>query len=401
MSKTIQRLNHKGEGIAEASQPVPRVLPGEIIDEYGRILTPSSNRVKPPCRHYKSCGGCSLQHASDDFVAHWKTQVIQDGLAAHGLKTEIRPIVTSPPKSRRKATLHGRRTKSGAMVGFFAAASETLSAVPECQVLHPSLTSGFAALQALTCFAGSRKGIVHFDVTLTDNGLDVNVRDGKPVGASEIEQAANLAREFGLARLSWDGDTIVNRLPAFQLFEAAKVIPPPGAFLQATKHGEAALLTCVREAIADKKRVIELFAGCGTFTLPIAKKCEVWALEGDQALVEALDDGWRQTPGLKTVRSEVRDLFRRPLLAQEFNGFDAVVLDPPRAGALAQTTELVKSDVQRIAAISCNPVTFARDAAIFKDAGYTLDWVQPVDQFRWSSHIELAAQFTKAHMPAK
>lgn len=400
MSLTVARLNTKGEGVIEGHTPILRVLPGEEVDQDGRILSPSTDRVKAPCRHYKSCGGCALQHASDDFVETWKTNVIRTGLAARGIETEIRPIFTSPPNSRRRATLHGKRTKSGAMVGFFASGSDTLIETPDCQLLHPDIMAAWDMLEDVTILGASRKGMIGLEIAVTENGLDLNVTGAKPLSAPDLALAAALARKFNLARLSWDGEATASRLPALHQFGAAKVQLPPGAFLQATAHGQASLLDCVKGVVGDTKQIVDLFAGCGTFTLPLAQTAEVWALEGDDALVEALDQGWRQAQGLKRVTAETRDLFRRPVLAEELRKTDAVVIDPPRAGAEAQTHELARSDVPIIAAISCNPVTFARDAEILISGGFRLNWVQPVDQFRWSAHVELAASFTKAHISA-
>jgi len=400
MTLIVGRLNHKGEGIVDGHAPIARVLPGEILDFEARIQTPSTDRVKAPCRHYKSCGGCALQHASDAFVAAWKTDVISTGLAARGIETEIRPTLTSPPQSRRRATLHGKRTKSGAMVGFFAPASDTLIETPNCQLLHPDLMVALDALTEITIFGASRKGLIGLQVATTLNGLDLNVTDAKPLDAKGIVEAAAFARKYGLARLSWDGETVAARLPAIQRFGKSDVHPPPGAFLQATEHAQTALQTAISEALGSPKRVVDLFAGCGTFTLPISEIAEVWALENDPDLIAALDQAWRKTEGVKLITSDTRDLFRRPVLAEEFRKFDAVIIDPPRAGAEAQTHELAKSDIATVAAVSCNPVTFARDAEILIAGGYRLNWVQPVDQFRWSAHVELAAQFTKDHMKA-
>ncbi|RLJ41376.1 23S rRNA m(5)U-1939 methyltransferase [Litoreibacter meonggei] len=397
MTQTILRLNHKGEGVPDAGAPIPRVLPDEVVED-GRIVTPSVARVAAPCRHFKSCGGCAMQHASDDFVAEWKTDVIRLGLSARGIETDIRPILTSPAQSRRRATLHGRRTKKGAMVGFFGRGSDALIEVPDCKLLDPALIAAFPVLEELTVAAASRKSTVGLVVTLSEGGLDVDIRDAKPLEPQGILEMAALAERHKLARLSWDGEAVATREPPMQSFGKGKVAPPPGAFLQATAHGQAALLACVQEALGDAKQVVDLFAGCGTFTLPAAEKAEVWALEGEAALIDALDAGWRKAVGLKKVKSETRDLFRRPVLPQELRKTDAVIIDPPRAGAEAQTIELAQSSVKRIAAVSCNPISFARDAEILIAGGYHLDWVQPVDQFRWSSHVELAAQFSKPHM---
>lgn len=393
----ILKLSLKADGVDAAGRSFPRTLPGEIVRLDGGVVTPSDMRVKAPCRHFKSCGGCALQHASDPFVAEWKTEIIRNGLAARGIETVIRPILTSPPQSRRRATLHGKRTKSGAMIGFHKAGSDTLIEVPDCQLLHPDLMAGMPAYEALTIFGASRKSEISLVVSLSTAGLDIDVQGGKTVEAQDLFTLASLADTYNLARLTWDGEQIATRRPPEQVFGTATVTPPPGAFLQATQHGQTSLAACVAEAIGTAGKVVDLFAGCGTFSLPAAQLAEVSAFEGEVALTKALDAGWRQATGLKRVQAETRDLFRRPLLSDELRKTDAVIIDPPRAGAEAQTIELAASTVPKIAAVSCNPVTFARDAKILIDGGYTLDWVQPVDQFRWSSHVELAAQFSKRH----
>jgi len=335
---TIQRLNHKGEGVPKDGAPIPRVLPGEVVEE-GRIVTPSPDRVAAPCKHYKSCGGCAMQHASDAFVAEWKTDVIRLGLSARGIETDIRPILTSPASSRRRATLHGKRTKSGAMVGFFGRASDNLMAVPGCTLLDPAILAAIPLLEELTIAAASRKTTVGLMVSVSEAGLDIDVRDGKELHPQGILEMAALAEQHKLARLSWDGEAIATRVPPLQTFGPAQVTPPPGAFLQATAQGQADLSACVAEALGNAKQVVDLFAGCGTFSLPAAQTAEVWALENDKSLIDALDAGWRKAQGLKKITAEVRDLFRRPLLPDELRKTNAVIIDPPRAGADAQSIE--------------------------------------------------------------
>jgi 23S rRNA (uracil1939-C5)-methyltransferase len=402
MTLTITRITASGEGLAGHDGPFPRTLPGEEItqapDGTPRIVTPSPDRVAPPCRHFKSCGGCAMQHANDAFVAQWKTDVIRTGLAARGIKTEIRPILTSPPQSRRRATLHGKRTKSGAQVGFHTRASATMIEVPDCQLLHPDIIAAIPALQALTVLVASRKAQIDLVINLSANGLDLDMRGCVPMTPQLAAKVAALADAHKFARIAWDGEVVGLRAPPSQKFGPSEVTPPPGAFLQATSHGQETLTACVQEAVGSASQTVDLFAGCGTFSMPAARTAEIWALEGEAELIRALDEGWRQSQGLKRIKAETRDLFRRPLLADELRKTDAVIIDPPRAGAEAQTIELARSNVPRIAAVSCNPVTFARDAELLIAGGYRLDWVQPVDQFRWSSHVELAAQFTKAHM---
>ncbi len=394
----IDRLNLTADGLTKDGQSFERVLPGEIVeptaDGTARIVTPSTDRVAAPCRHFKSCGGCSLQHASDDFVANWKTQLIETGLAARGIETDIRRVKTSPPQSRRRATLHGKRTKKGAQVGFHGRRSDALIEVPSCILLEPVILAAIPLLEALTVIAASRKSEVSFTVNASLDGLDIDVLDGKDLTPPDIAQLSSLVEVHQIARLSWAGDPVATRIPPGQLFGHSRVVPPPGAFLQATQHAQAELQSCVAEAVGAAKQIVDLFSGCGTFTLPAAANAEVWALEGEADLISALDAGWRQATGLKKVTAEARDLFRRPVLASEFKGVDAIIIDPPRAGAEAQTIELAAARVPRIASVSCNPVSFARDAEILTQAGYRLDWVQPIDQFRWSSHVELAAQFS-------
>lgn len=253
----------------------------------------------------------------------------------------------------------------------------------------------FPVLGEIVQIGASRKGEVTLTVTRAEGGADVAVSGAKPLDAALRLDLAGLVERAGLARLAWEGEVIALRVPPAQRFGAARVVPPPGAFLQATPEGEADLLAAVRDAVGPAHRLADLFAGCGTFALPLAERAEVHAVEGEAAMLTALDSGWRQAAGLKRVTVETRDLFRRPLLADELRGFDAVVIDPPRAGAEAQMAELARSTVPVIAAVSCNPVSFARDARLLVQGGYRLDWVQAVDQFRWSPHVELAARFTK------
>ena len=403
MIVTIDRLGHLGHGIAPGPLYVPGTLPGEVVEGTAdgdrlldpKIVTPSPNRVKPPCRHARACGGCQLQHASNAFVAGWKQEVVATALAAQGLTADFLPLVTSPPNSRRRATLSARRTKSGVLMGFHARASDTIAEIPDCQLLHPGLLAAFPGLQALVQAGGSRTTELSLLVTLTRGGPDVVVTGGKPLDAALRLDLARLVETHSFARLTWDGETVALRdRPALKMGQAT-VVPPAGAFLQATTEGEAALLTAVRQALGPQKRVVDLFSGVGTFTLPLAEAMEVHAVEGDTAMTRALDLAARNTPNLHRISTETRDLFRRPLEPDELLTFTAAVIDPPRAGAEAQTATLAASKLPVIAAVSCNPVTFARDAKTLTAAGYRLDWVQVVDQFRWSTHVELVARLSR------
>ncbi|MEZ5885850.1 MAG: class I SAM-dependent RNA methyltransferase [Paracoccaceae bacterium] len=407
MRVTIDRLGHLGDGIAAGSGSgpvyVPRALPGEVVEgevTEGRmnapaILTPSPDRRRAPCPHYAACGGCALMHATDGFVEGWKADVVRAALAAQGLPAPIRAIHTSPERSRRRATFSGRRTRKGAIVGFHGRASGTLADVMDCHLLVPSITALLPILRDLTIAGGSRKGEMSLTVTATEAGADLAVSGGKPLEPALFSELAVLAERADLARLTWDGEPVAHRRPATQRFGGTLVEPPSGSFLQATREGEAALLAAARAATGGAGRIADLFSGAGTFSLPLAEGAEVHAVEAEKAMLTALDRAARHAQGLHRITTEARDLFRRPLLPDELDRFDAILLDPPRAGAEAQVAEIAASRARTVAYISCNPVSFARDARILSDAGLALDWIEVVDQFRWSTHVELAARLIR------
>lgn len=391
----IHTLTHHALGRADDGTLIPRTLPGETVDlapdGSPRILTPSPDRVTPPCRHFRSCGGCAVQHASDSFTAGWKRDILARALAARGLAAEILGPDTSPPQSRRRARLSARRTRSGILIGFHARASDTVIPVPDCLLLSPALMASFPALEALTRRAASRTEELALTVTESLAGPDIQIALARPLDAALRQDLVTIARDHRIARLTWNDEPVVTFAPPAQQIGRARVVPPPAAFLQATAHGQAALTALVRAALPGARRIVDLFAGCGTFTLPLAETAEVHAVEADPAMLASLALAWRATPGLRRVTTEPRDLFRRPLDPADLAGFDAAVIDPPRAGAAAQTAGIARSGLRTVAMVSCNPVTFARDAATLVAAGFRLGPVTLVDQFRWSAHVELAA----------
>lgn len=399
MTQIVERLTQAGLGQLADGTLLDRVLPGEEVepqpDGNARIITPVADRVKPPCRHFKSCGGCAMQHASDDFVSDWKKTIVERAMTARDLPFPFRNLHTSPAQSRRRARLSAKRTKKGAMVGFHAKGSDALIEVPDCQLLLPSILAGFPALEALTIIAASRKSEINLTVTDTLGGLDVFVETERELTGQLRVELAGLAEVHNLARLAWNDDVVVTRKSPDQVFGKANVAPPAGAFLQATREGEHALVSAVMETVRGSKRVVDLFSGAGTFSIPLAEHCEVHAVESSDEMLETLDRGWRHAKGLKTISTETRDLYRRPLEPDELNRFDLAVLDPPRAGANAQIATLCASDLRAVAMVSCNPITFARDAAALIAAGFTLQWLDIVDQFRWSPHVELVGSFTR------
>lgn len=401
---TVATLGARGDGVTQDGLYVPYALPGErvSVDPTGdrarllKVIEASADRIEPPCPHFTDCGGCAVQHGADPLVARWKTEIIRSALAARAITdVPLRPMLTSPPASRRRIAVTARRTKKTTQIGFHAPNSDRIVPISACIVARPELIDVLPLLDELVSLAASRKGEVRLALTLTDGGVDLAITDAKEVDGPGRALLAGAANRAGLARLTWNGDVAVTRMVPSLMLGRAKVLVPPGGFLQATREGEAALTAAVREAVGPARTIMDLYAGSGTFTLPLAEGAEMTAFEGDMESVSALDQAWRATEGLHTVRAERRNLVQRPLLPAEFKGIDAVVIDPPRAGARVQFDNIAKSDVARVASVSCNPATFARDARILIDGGFSLDWIQPIDQFRWAAHVELAAQFTR------
>lgn len=408
----VERLGRRGDGVAVDAAGsralAPLVLPGEVIAGEAapvagglariaqpRIVTPSPQRVAAACGHYRACGGCSLMHGSDAFVASWKVGVVETALAAQGVEARVTGIATSPPRSRRRAVLAGRRLKSGPVVGFHARASGQLVPITDCHVLGPAIMAALPDLRDLTGLLAARGQEIGIAVTQTETGLDIAIRAGKVVDAALMADLAALAARADWARLTWAEGGLTRRPPVLG-FGRARVVPPPGAFLQATAEGEAALRAVVLDGVAGAKRVADLYCGIGTFALPMAARAEVHGVEGLAMAIAALDAGWRGAPGLRRVTTETRDLARRPLLPDELARFDAVVVDPPRAGAEAQAHALAQSEVRRIVWVSCDPVPFARDMRILTGAGWRMEGLRVVDQFRWSPHVEMVCILNKS-----
>ena len=402
---TVERLGRKGDGVAisgDARALAQLVLPGEVIEgevqdgriAAPRIVSPSPERAKAPCPHYRACGGCALMHATDAFTAAWKVQVVMTALAAQGVEAPDPTLHVSPLRSRRRAVLSGRRTKKGALLGFHARGSDVIADLSTCLVLRPEIVAALPLLRRIVTLGASRSAELSLAVIHGPAGLDVAVRSGKPLEPQLFAGLAALAAEGDLARLDWDGETITRRPPLLPMGRA-QIVPPPGAFLQATAEGEAALLGAVRRGTEGARRIADLFAGAGTFTLPLAERAAVHAVEGLAAPLHALDSAWRRTTGLQQVTTEVRDLANRPLIAAELTDFDAIVIDPPRSGAAGQMAQIAAARVGRVVSVACDPVTFSRDARILADAGFRIERLDVVDQFRFSPHVEIAAALTR------
>lgn len=393
---TVTAMGDKGEGLAEANGErvfVPYALPGEtvraILDGQRAsvldMVKTSSERVSPPCKHFGSCGGCQLQHWSLEAYRAWKRGLVVQQLARAGLSVPVRDIIDAHGVGRRRATLHA----TGAYAGFTAWHSHDIHPLDTCPILVPALSA--APKIAIAC--AQLVGACDVALTASDSGLDVSIRTkSKQKGRVDF---APLARKFDLARVAVNAEVAIMRRQPNLAVGKAFVDLPVASFLQATTLGEQTLGALVLEALGKAKRVADLFCGVGPFALRIAEKSQVFAVDSDKAAVAACDAALQATPGLKRIGVEARDLFRDPLVVSELAKFDAVVVDPPRAGAQAQMRELANSKIKTIVAVSCDPMSFARDAAILIEGGYTLDWVAPVDQFMWSAHVEIVARFRK------
>jgi 23S rRNA (uracil1939-C5)-methyltransferase len=364
-------------------------VPGDAVLDDGALAF-GPHHQEPPCRHFPECGGCQLQHVDDEAYRGYLTSRIEGALDQHGLATEIREPHLSPPNSRRRATLRALRTAKGAVIGFNAAKSHHIVDMLENHILRPELLTLVGPLRQLLGKLLPPKRTGEVQLTLIDGGVDVLLKGVSAEGLPAIEALTDFAIANGLARLGVDAgigpETTYEPNPATVTLSGTRVAFPTGSFLQATEDGEAALVETVREAVGGARAVADLFAGLGTFALATNA---AYAAEAGRDAAAALKQA---APGMGV---EHRDLYRRPLDLAELQGFDAVVLDPPRAGAAEQAAALAASAVPRIAYVSCNPATFARDARTLVDGGYSLSWVRPVGQFRWSTHVELAGAFSR------
>jgi 23S rRNA (uracil1939-C5)-methyltransferase len=368
--------------------------PGDLLLDDGTVEPGPSHQV-PPCRHFPECGGCQLQHVTDEAYAAYLKDRVTGALAQHGLQARVRDPHLSPPRSRRRATLRAIRAGKSVIIGFNAARSKRIVDMRECHILRPEIFALVKPLGKLLSGPLSVPSVAEIGLTLTDQGVDVLLSDIKAEGLHAAEAIPSFAEDYKLARLSVDDgygiETRFEPSPVTVTLSGVPVVLPTGAFLQATADGEAALADDVRETVAGSSRTADLFAGIGTFALALGGQVTAAEASRDAALTLQMAARRAERP----VTVEHRDLYRRPYDPKELQEFDAVVLDPPRAGAEEQVKQLAASSVPRIAYVSCNPATFARDAAILAGGGYKLDWVRPVGQFRWSTHIELAASFRR------
>jgi 23S rRNA (uracil1939-C5)-methyltransferase len=387
---------------------VPYALGGETVeveDVHGHpdrrhlleVTRTSPARIAPFCPHFSVCGGCAIQHWEAEAYRAWKRNIVVETLAQAEVACEVAPLIDAHGSGRRRMTLHARMgTHDVLKVGFAAAYSHDIVPIDRCPILDPALEGALDAAWAIAeALKPSRKPL-DIQFTATDGGLDVDVRGSGPIGTAMTAQLSAIAQQHRLARLTRHGELVLLRNPPVIAIGAARVTLPPGSFLQATAAGEQALGALVQDHCARAKNVVDLFCGVGPFALRLAAKSRVTAYDSDAGSVAALQKAATSTSGLKPVKAEARDLFRRPLMPQELRDFDAVVFDPPRQGAQAQAAQLAASKVPSVVAVSCNVNTFARDARLLIDGGYRITTVTPVDQFRHTPHVELVARFTRS-----
>ncbi|MGA8613304.1 MAG: RNA methyltransferase [Xanthobacteraceae bacterium] len=407
---SIDRVGHLGDGIADAPGGpiyVPGALPGEKVEVENvpghpdrrrllRVERPSAERIAPICTHFGVCGGCAMQHWQSASYRGWKRNLVVEALRQAGLDAPVGDLIDAHGEGRRRAVFHARRgTHDVLEVGFSAARAHRIIAIDRCPVLAKSLDGALAAAWAIAEALGPTKKPLDIAVTATDAGLDVDVRGSGPLTASLITGLAHTAAVQDLARLTRHGELIAQRRAPTVRVGAATAPLPPAAFLQATAEGEAVLARLVLSACVGAATVADLFSGIGPFALRLAETARVTAADDDAAAIAALKRAAATATGLKPVEAEVRDLFRNPLVAAELRRFDAVVFDPPRQGAQAQARELAASKVPLIVAVSCNAATFARDASELVGGGYRLVEITPVDQFRYSAHVEIVGRLER------
>ena len=391
MQITIEHLNWRGEGVSDG-QTFRNVLAGETIDAAtGQVLQPSTQRIEPFCKYYVRCGGCQLQHWQQIPYQAWKRNLITTALEKRGINFPVGEIIDAHGAGRRRVSLHVRRKEGVVLAGFMAARSHDLIDIDRCPILVPALHNATDIARKLCATLGD----CDVSITAADNGLDVSVKTDRKIADEQMPRLAALVTELNLARLGINGNMVATRVTPVVSIGKALVQLAPGTFLQATKAGEEALASLVLASLDKSRSVADLFCGIGPFALRIAERAKVTAIDSDKPAIASLAKAVRLTTGIKPLKAEMRDLMREPLVANELKEFDAVVFDPPRAGAEAQARQLAKSNVKTIVAVSCDPASFARDAEILVGSGYKLKSLNAVDQFKWTSHVEIVGTFSR------
>lgn len=406
----ITHIGHRGDGVAATADGdafIPYTLPGETAETEPvaghpdrrnllRVETPSPDRIAPFCPHFGICGGCATQHWAEAPYRAWKRDLVVTALEQAKIDADVGALIDAHGDGRRRAVLHARKhaTRDILEVGFSTLRAHTLVPIDACPVLAPAMAGTIPAAWAIAEALSPLKKPLDIQVTATLNGLDIDVRGSGALGPRQTGALARIAETHRLARITRHGEMVTQRIAPTVRMGRAILVLPPGSFLQATQLGEETLARLVTDHAQKSRTVADLFCGVGPFALRLAERSKVAAIDAYAAALEALAQAAR-APGLKPVAVQKRDLFRRPLTAPELKSFDTVIFDPPRQGADAQARELAKSKVPLVIAVSCNAATFARDAKILIDGGYKLSAVAPVDQFKYTAHVEIVARLER------
>jgi 23S rRNA (uracil1939-C5)-methyltransferase len=407
----IDHVGHFGDGVTVGSDGiiyVPYTLGGETVDALSvpghhpdrralaAVVTPSPERIAPFCPHFGDCGGCAIQHWQMDAYRNWKRRLVVDVLSQAGILCEVGDLIDAHGTGRRRATMHARQSQNGVLrTGFAAAGRHEIIAIDDCPIFDPAMSGAIEAANAIAELLKPVQKPLDIQISATLNGLDIDVRGSGPLDTALLSKLSQWAKQNRIARLTRHGELVILQAPPTIQVGRTSVTLPAASFMQPTTAGEETLSALVIERCKGAKHIADLFCGFGPFALRLAEKFRVSAFDSDDKAVGALREAVRSTQGLKPVKAEPRDLFRRPLMPQELRDFDCVVFDPPRQGAEVQSRQLAASKIGSVVAVSCNPATFVRDARILIDGGFKLESVVPVDQFRHTPHVEVVARFRR------
>ncbi len=399
----IEKLGHRGDGVGQSTTGrvfVPFSLAGEEVEIQGkstrrelvRVISKSSDRVSPQCQYFEKCGGCQLQHFANQPYLQWKQELVIEAFSAQGMQIELQPIFSSALGKRRKAVFSAVHTNEGVEFGFQGMRSHDVVNIDHCLVLHDQISTNIELIKKVIRPILPAKGSTPIHVLHSENGLDIFLETDSPLQEKPRQAAVRMALDTGISRLTYGNETLVEaRRPVLQM-GIVRVSPPPGIFVQAMVEAENQMAKLVCDHLRSCKTTADLFCGIGTFALRLAENSTVIACESIQSALDALDEGWRTSGGkLKSIKVEKRDLHIRPMMALELKKIKGVVFDPPRAGGEAQARQLAISKCRKIAAVSCNPTTLARDMSILTDGGFKIKSITPIDQFTHTPHVEVVA----------
>ena len=403
----ILELGHHGDGIAKSQDGkncfVPYTLPGETAEirhsenscSLVEIHKASEDRIKPICQYFTTCGGCKTQHITLSMYQSWKRGIVKKALINQGLNINVDPLIDAHGQGRRRVSFHAKRDKNGIFAGLMKYRSHEILSIDHCPILVPTLSTGIQIVRDLARLITIQSKPADIQLTASESGIDCNINNFSADERTLFTAITELAYKHNLSRISRDREVIIERNPPIVSIDKAKITLPPASFLQATVKGENILSKLVLDYVSDAVHIADLYCGIGTFTIRMAEKAKVTAFDNDKLSISALKKAINHTQGLKPIITNERNLSTEPLFPQELKKFDTVVFDPPRSGAKNQVQQLVASDVKRIIAVSCNPTSFASDATVLTTGGFTLKRVTPVDQFKFTPHIELVAQFER------